>query len=760
MRSLAFQRVGRPAARGLAGARRRGVAAPAPTPAAMTAGTTQGPTNLDPDGGNYGVDTNGWAMLAQVPFASGATFDPSKIVVTVTDPGFNTDGTAATRTRIIRGTVLIRRQMPNNTQRLAANNGGTYEAYFGLDDLIYQGSTIVSIVAEAGYCGAAQAGDVAGKINASTRPYYAPQLAWLNLQHERATGSTFPVELVAYHRHGMNAQQVACIEFTAWDAQGTPNASPMVRCSQPTLSAIQTKGQIVEAWKASLALANLTQGDICQVNAVVKPWIGTAYDLAANEVAWPTANPHTRLRFKNDKTGAYGGVEAWVLTGATGGAVGSRTTPFPTIDAAITAVLAANNAKGHNDLAGATIYLRDNAGTAQGYEISNSISSVAAGDCWFTIAADPLNTAKAFYNMTINRGVPSLFRLSCDVEKPGSSAAFNGNSTTVGSGVMIATDGNIVNLTAGTVTPWIRNAGLVYQRNVTYPTAGGNRLPALADDGGSGLRCALALGVDYQGTSSVFLIPYAAIGCKGRLYLDTPSTSQQTTNDGMVVANNRFNRLGSGIAIGSQWDYSARGMAFMQNVLEFISGDSFSLGGDGMGRPLDNINALFNTVPHNPANVNEDMGRFNHAYTDVAGAKGVTKRMVFSYNLCARYATKTDTFDYVAQGSGRVGNWERHYGVGCRGNVMMIARAPDPDGTSWGGAWNDALSADNVGSVPFTNSQAGIGAAGGGTYSLTGASNPAYNRVAAGLAPLRYDMAGVARRNDGTGAAGAYERTV
>ncbi len=47
-----------------------------------------------------------------------------------------------------------------------------------------------------------------------------------------------------------------------------------------------------------------------------------------------------------------------------------------------------------------------------------------------------------------------------------------------------------------------------------------------------------------------------------------------------------------------------------------------------------------------------------------------------------------------------------------------------------------------------------------GTYSLIGGTNAAYDQVSAGEAMLAYDIAGGARENDGTGAAGCYERSV
>jgi hypothetical protein len=61
--------------------------------------------------------------------------------------------------------------------------------------------------------------------------------------------------------------------------------------------------------------------------------------------------------------------------------------------------------------------------------------------------------------------------------------------------------------------------------------------------------------------------------------------------------------------------------------------------------------------------------------------------------------------------------------------------------------------------VTFTDDKSEHGTnVGGGTYTLTGASNAAYDVVPAGFQCLKYDLAGATRLNDGSGAAGAYER--
>ena len=75
-----------------------------------------------------------------------------------------------------------------------------------------------------------------------------------------------------------------------------------------------------------------------------------------------------------------------------------------------------------------------------------------------------------------------------------------------------------------------------------------------------------------------------------------------------------------------------------------------------------------------------------------------------------------------------------------------------------------AVTFPGINSVPGTNGVRGFvsdnsstgNAAGNGDYHITSAST-ALNLVPSGSAKLSYDLDGVARKNDGTGAAGAYE---
>jgi hypothetical protein len=68
---------------------------------------------------------------------------------------------------------------------------------------------------------------------------------------------------------------------------------------------------------------------------------------------------------------------------------------------------------------------------------------------------------------------------------------------------------------------------------------------------------------------------------------------------------------------------------------------------------------------------------------------------------------------------------------------------------------NTIMAADNKGD--FVNEQGNsVGGSGNGDYHI-GATSQARNLVPAGCATLPFDLDGQPRRNDGTGAAGAYE---
>lgn len=468
-----------------------------------------------------------------------------------------------------------------------------------------------------------------------------------------------------------------------------------------------------------------------------------------------------RLRFLNDRTGGYGGAIA-IFDPASSGAGATVTeniataVPYNSLPTAIAALQTYNNAnKGHNDLGGGIVYFRNLSGSPVEYELIANVTGTP-GASWCRVLPHPSNTSTVTLSFQASRTVPDRMSWEVNIRKFGTGRLTAGDTAT-GSMLAMRCQNASVAVQAGTST-WMYGVGLVYQRNVTYTDVTGTVLAAcLGNHGSFGIRPALALGVIVPNSLSSTATPYAMIGCRGRMLLADYSNNQ-TSNDGAIIANNFFNSINTGMMMAASRAFS-RGFAVVQNLFEYVTGDTLALAADGTSQAIDNLLFSYNSSPPSAANpTTDDMARNNHLYTDVAAAAGVKKRGTCRFNLSGRWAVKSDTFDSAAQGTGRVGNWERSHGVGCLGNTMAISRPFSADNSQWGGEYRDALSQDSQ-SYGFTDNKAGVGAAGNGTYTLTGASNGAYGRVPLGLAGLKFDLAGVARRNDGSGANGAYERT-
>ncbi|TXI87769.1 MAG: hypothetical protein E6Q40_04540 [Cupriavidus sp.] len=732
----------------------------------ITALVVQGETVL-PDGSDAAVP-NGWVAAATLPDDGSSTFDPTKIVLTVTDPGYDGSGTT-TVTRTIRGTAIVRKQYPNQAQRLNSAASGTRTVYFALDDEIYSGSTITAANAEAGYYGAAAAGSIAGVTNSSTLAYPKPLFAWLNTQHERATGSAFNIEAVAYHRHGRNGQMVARIEFQAKDAQGTPNLSAVQTVTAPALSSIQTQGPIVEAWKASIPLTALTQADLCLVGAKVYPWIGDSsavLDLFVDGIstsgAVATAQTQTPLRFVCDKTGGYGGAYAYVKSGASGGTVSTtaataRAAPFATIAAAFTALKTFNNAnKSHNDHSGAIIRLMDDGAGGAVAHAAGDHDTVTAGLCWTVIEPDPSNTAAVSVSVATNYPA-DLSMWKVNITQTG---RFDGTNT---AGKRLAFAGMTLTISGASVPINYRNA-YAYFQNVTISGDISATNGFVPYGGGTKAGVSLMLGMIATGAAGDWRIsPQAVIGCSfigGRFEAtDLAGNTGMEAQDGAVIANNLFRSTSRYCAFEGQ--AIVRGLAVVQNVIERAVVSSaqpaLQIAGDGSSTACANLVLAHNSMPGV-----DTSGRTNILYTTLAASVGVPRTGTVRFNLFSEYNMKTDTFTSTTTLTGRTGNWKARYQVGFRGNVGIRGdtngvSSVDPSGSNWLGEALGVGCAYGQTTISFLDDKSGASGAGGGDYRLTGSSNPAYSRVPAGLAMLAYDLRGAVRRNNGSGAAGAFE---
>jgi hypothetical protein len=84
-----------------------------------------------------GVPADGWVAKATMPYLVGQTFDPTKVTLTISDPGYDGAGAATTVTRTLTGRAVLRRQYNAASAKQISNDGLTFTVYFSLADAVY-----------------------------------------------------------------------------------------------------------------------------------------------------------------------------------------------------------------------------------------------------------------------------------------------------------------------------------------------------------------------------------------------------------------------------------------------------------------------------------------------------------------------------------------------------------------------------------------------------------------------------------------------
>ena len=779
-----------------------------------------GVTSLAPDGGtpDYGINGNGWVLrLRTTALAGGSTPDPSKVFPTVQSDGWSAANVAATVTRTLTPSAMLRRPangttMPTSTtdpQALAIQGGSVVapgsltpgdpvDWYFVLPDYVYP-DCAVTVEVDEGWYSTAAAGSGPTVTNSSTRAYPQPKYGFMNTPHERVEASSYTVELWCNgHRHAMNGRAVAGVEL--WARDGTNNGTATA-VNDTSLSTLQTNGNIEEVFSASVNLSGVNDTDgsttvgagVQYIDGYIYPWLGPRYQISVDGASWPTAQPCTILTFVKDTAGKYGGAIAYVNPAGAGASPAVSRTPaanyaaakvaaYATHAAARTAIAAFNNGTSgrpaspitHNDLGGSRIEMLDNDGVNQTFELAGTISE-AAGNCWFDTIDSTLNAASCYYDQATAsvRQVNTLtrFKMACVKDTTAGVIGCGTAGNTQDNALMIAWEAkpgassSAITISAGTTAPWVRQVGLFYQRNLDYPSgATGANVASLGVEGTSGFRCSKAIGITYPFDAATVptLTPYMLVGYRGRGLLTDPSTTTQTTNDGFIVSGGVLNKQASANNFITLWNMT-RGFYLGQGVVEFTAGQDFGPAGASTATTfvLDGI-IDYLTLPQAVAGAAvEDVGRLNHGYSDGSGSRGRIVEICMNYCVSARIATKTETFAYFNGGgiTGCVNNLPTAYNVGCRGNSVMISRPASFTASDFWRKVIDSKSQQNIGNCGWTDNQAGIGGTGGGTYTPT--DTKLKNRVEAGLQRRKYDLAGNARDNGGTyGYGGAYEGTL
>lgn len=752
------------------GSRKRPASTEPPvTLGAISALRVRDTTAIDPSAG-VGPDGSGW--VAEVTLkgivSTAGTLDATKLVLTVTDPGYTTSGTTTTVTRQIRGVAHVRRQAPNGNSRMISTDGSDLTLLIALQDWVYSGTTITSAAIESGFYTGSVESSAPVITNASAFAYRKPIAGWINPQHERSTANAHAVELVAFHREARAGQQVACVKLQATDGTNTGTESLV---SVPVLSTRVTQGFKPEVWAADVDMSTLTNGAVCHVNAKVYPWIGDAsavLDLAADGYAWPTSLPSTRLRVVCDRTGAYGGAYAYVQNGAVGGTVSAtaataKASPFPTVAAAQTAMASWNNTnKGHNNLDGGTIRLMDNAGADYTHQFTSFASNAVR--CYVTIEKDPESTAVVGLqcaNPSSFSSGPALVKYrNLKLERP-TTVLYNfitTNTTADAVRTILCVEG----CTFGDFSSkrFVYYYHHKHYLNCTFASA--TDILLNGENNISGGNIASLIGCTGPGLFTNCNPKMMVGNSLASLYSGVDTNSFGDGDHGKILFNNKVFGLSHNKTTANTLNV---GYANVQNVCEVISG----------GHPMPmfqdgDLTAVSNYVGHHCTAVGERWSRF---YNDTG--VHTPKFGVDRFSVWDNSNFKDDRFS-----AGGTGTWAYGYGVGNFGNVGLFG---DVGRTSGAMPHNDNAQSPWAGNAvhpttKFNLTNAAYGGrtqaqvmdlfenytaapravpALGGDYRPKAASASVFQTVPAGLAVLRYDLLGNLRRNDGTGCAGAYE---
>ncbi|TAJ70715.1 MAG: hypothetical protein EPO51_16635 [Phenylobacterium sp.] len=725
------------------------------------------------------VNGNGWT--ADVTFkgmATGGVLDMTgakALSLDLTRTGFNTAGSAVTFSETIKGSAALRNIAPAVTQQNRASGADVIatavlrrRVYGGGVDVINSATVPAGAYTVGGTPSNARA--ISAPANNSTYAVPSPVYGFL-VPHHQVRQAAFRFEMVVTHAEARFGQQVACVEFRVRDVATNADQGISVKCGTPELSTLQAQGPKVECYGGTIPIAGLTQGVKYEVYAIIYPWVGAAaFDTRVIGTAYSLTMHNgnaTGVRFICDKNGTYGNNVVYVKTGAVlaNAAVNDPAKPYPTIAQAAKGLKLANNAKSgadqRNNAGGSTIYLMETASgagaTYPGMEgtYGNEYSDFTTGsEAWTVIAPDPAATGVIKFTRGGSNGVGGSFtkfllgpRFALDrgvqfpAGNPNNDIVLQGDATCA-----VWLDG-----TGGTQS-WAGVPGDAVMQNVT----GHIYVTNMTTDDKPFLcgRADLFLGNVISRGHGQFN-PIVFVG--NRLMEGFEVSDANATNDHWVVGWNEFYKNSNTqlIRIGK----AMTAFAMVSNVVECrVGGDpGLILFGDGAAANATNFLSFHNTVTG---------GRYNTCYTTSGIATpGIIKEGDEAYDLCPYWNAKSDPFRVQEGGSDmatRTGNWAWINAVNRRGIVVQYGDNAGNTGYSVGSWLGEVqpLNSSPTATVAYVADKSAFGdnSGGGGNYRLTGATNDAYGAVDQLWGIFRFDLDGNLRRQDGTGAAGAYER--
>ncbi|WP_103336444.1 hypothetical protein [Pseudotabrizicola formosa] len=656
------------------------------------------------------IMADGWTVAASDPAtAVGQT-------LTVQRQGFNAAGAAVTVTEMLTCTKRLRRPFPDQA--------GLTAGAAVLSDYVYAGDVI------------------AGVTNASTRPYPAPIAQWLRPDKEIISAATYTARLVVAHACARNGRPVAAVRFRVTDGSTTVEQMAF-GLTNITYSA---SGFTVPHFAADLDLSGFANGATLTVDAVIYPWVGTAFTISTDADAYPSPNL-TTLRLLCNRTGAFGTAYAYVDAAGAGATPTVSTNPataaanpYGTLDAAATALRAFNLANFGRDFAdGGVIRLLE--GT---HIFSAPIRAAGVTTAWpLTVeAANPAAVATTVLRdrgSTMQNSVPNhcVFKnLTIQRSVTGSFVAYDNSASSLNYDPVMVFDGCVFDANgAGGYSGYIYRTGNGYFINCTQVSPlGQNARLATVNKTVKAIGC--------NGAFAAAATTYAAIGSRcvtgGNMFSQPGAVTGTIEGTGCLAAFSHFTNTGNGAdTVGVGGVIGPRGFGVVGCVVEAAGGDTsaaFAVNADNNVNAVQNVVVLANTTVGS---------RLNYLYQDT-GTVTVLKSGYLAFNAMRSRNTKTDVF---GENANLTGNWSAVHNVSSRYNAWLRG-SNQTDGYSVGswmgevqpmgevyGTETTPLTPDWALDASFDGTQAG-----GGDYTPGAAT--ALPAVPAALAPHSHDMLG------------------
>lgn len=727
-------------------------------------------------------------------------FDPAfaSISCQVTSQGYSPAAATTTRARYLQAVKPLRKRYdvsyavpyPSNEIK----TGNTLTLRLALSEFVFQADSAMTCSAIAGMYTAGGVSSAAvtnmAVTNNSTLAYSTAKVlanwAWVGYSRINASlagdgvnnaDGSMTLRIVGFQRYAMDRKPLAAVVVTLTDGTTTLTKTIVEMVKSELPDAVQ-----VNEYQAVFTLADLgalTQGAALTANFKAYPWVGDAATIADSSTgAWPSPNM-TPLTFRLDRTGAYG-TFAVVVDPATGNdstcnAVSFATfnpstppAPCATINGAAVKGRAWNAANTTHANADGMIYLQ--AGNHAWTGGSTAITGTAG--TWTIIKAFPgversvvsINSISGsqhtgtgsyvmFWGVTLNfasgtnvtNSIGVTWAHNCDIKAAVSSSIFSVPNYWVTHSIVRQ------------ATHALRPLGTNYPKLVRGNTVTNEYINAI------GAYTVLGNSVDSNNT--------------GITVSEFWGVSQNTTQP--IVAFNKFLNIKFVANAYLPWfaGNTPTGAAIVQNLFEYNTATSTAIlriAGGSSGVTVTNVMIWHNTLVGQ---------RINRCYNDTSNSAPLRTLWSEVGNIFDSTEIKSDTF--ATQNTARVGNWACVYGVGYYGNVDVEAST---NGGAVGvnaifqpefpGLYSDYVPVSSSANTQASNQppngvtgmrdtsypgyvsrRAWDGSAigtGYGDYHLA-ATTILRGKIPAGRALLPYDLDGVERKNDGTGAPGAYE---